>query len=353
MTAFQKRLQTIPSIVWLLIAALLLRLYNLDAEPIWTDEADVLSFSLASWSELFSDFSTPGHNGPLYYVVVKAWLSMIGGSLIELRLLSVLCGSLCMMPAYWLGQRLDAKRGGLYVCLLMATSPHLIWYAKDGKMYSLLLLLTMLSSLLLIHLFETKRWIFGLGYGVLIVVSWYIHLLSALILPVHLIYVLSQQTKEVRRKLLLGGSVAGIAGGWYLLNWHVSAERITLNWQTFPALLADTLQTQLFVFSTGFPNFWQYPAILLYFGLLGWGLRNIYHTQGTQQSHSMGLAVYFFVPIIGMAILRTVVGVYATRYLITIAPAFYGLATLALLKIPPPFSYVALISALLLNLLAI
>ena len=66
----------VPRLALLLVILLAfgLRLYHLDYQSLWRDEVDALLFARQGIAELLPLFKTPGHNGPLYYVMLHFWI---------------------------------------------------------------------------------------------------------------------------------------------------------------------------------------------------------------------------------------------------------------------------------------
>jgi uncharacterized membrane protein len=77
---------------------------------------------------------------PLYYLLLYAWTRALGTGDSALRYFSVLW-SLACFPVFWaLAQRLGGRAAAVGTCLLFAVSPTCVFYATEGRMYSLLLL---------------------------------------------------------------------------------------------------------------------------------------------------------------------------------------------------------------------
>lgn len=81
-------------------------------------------------------------------------------------------------------------RVGRLVALLMAANPYLSWYAGEGKMYTLITALALLSTYLLTKACASRRRRFWLGYVVVTSLLFYTHILTPLLLPVQLALVL-------------------------------------------------------------------------------------------------------------------------------------------------------------------
>src|SRR5687768_10326088 len=83
---------------------------------------------------------------PLYYLLLSVWTRLAGTSDAALRLFSALA-ALCCLPLIWLtGCRIGDRTTGLIASVLFAFSPPALYYASEGRMYSL-------------------TWVFALGFA--------------------------------------------------------------------------------------------------------------------------------------------------------------------------------------------
>ena len=126
--------------------AFLLRTVNLAGQSLWRDEVDAIRFSSWSLSELLAGLFRVGHNGPLFFLLLRPWRSLTGDSEFALRYPSALLGTLAVPLGFALARQLGlSRRVGLLLGLLLATSPYLVWYGQEAKMYALLLTLVTLA----------------------------------------------------------------------------------------------------------------------------------------------------------------------------------------------------------------
>jgi hypothetical protein len=77
---------------------------------------------------------------PLYFLLLYAWTIVLGTSDIMLRLFSILCSLACLPFVAAIAHRLGGNKAILPSCALFAFSPLTIYFATEGRMYSLLLL---------------------------------------------------------------------------------------------------------------------------------------------------------------------------------------------------------------------
>jgi mannosyltransferase len=175
------------ALVGLTLAAFLLRAPHLDAQSLWRDEVDVLRFASQPVLQLVRDMTKVQHNGPLYYLLVRGWLRLVGQSEFGLRYLALSFGVVSVPLAYRVGRRLVGRQAGLLAALLVTASPYLVWYSQDGKMYAMIAALTLLALWCLLEALATRRPGWWAGFVVAASLSLYTHMLSALMLPVYLI----------------------------------------------------------------------------------------------------------------------------------------------------------------------
>jgi 4-amino-4-deoxy-L-arabinose transferase-like glycosyltransferase len=121
----------------ILFVAFILRIANLTGESLWRDEVDTVRFAFEPLGNILANFTATGFNGPLYHLAVRAWLSLGGVNDFALRTFSLACGVILVALVYVLGRRLFGAPAGLAAMWLTAIAPILIWYAGEGKMYSL------------------------------------------------------------------------------------------------------------------------------------------------------------------------------------------------------------------------
>src|SRR5438876_2864368 len=77
---------------------------------------------------------------PLYFLLLYVWTMALGTSDIVLRLFSVACSLACLRFVAGIARRLGGNRALLPSCALFAFSPWTIYFATEGRMYSLILL---------------------------------------------------------------------------------------------------------------------------------------------------------------------------------------------------------------------
>ncbi|MGL5133161.1 MAG: glycosyltransferase family 39 protein [Planktothrix sp.] len=172
-----------------IIIGIILRLINLGSREYWYDEVlSLLLFTgqkiyyqaptetpvlLANYSQLLSlpsesnlsDFSQTLINlfrgivggephPPLFFITQHFWLRLLGNSEIATRSLNVIFSLAAIVCSYGLGRFYLGHRGGLLLTALVATNPFYLFHSLNLRMYTSLLLWTILSAWSLLKIID-------------------------------------------------------------------------------------------------------------------------------------------------------------------------------------------------------
>ncbi len=139
----------------LTLISLYLRTRALGAS-LWMDEG--LSIGIAS--QPFGDI--PGvlrqdGSPPLYYMLLHAWMELVGNGPSETQGLSVAISLLAIPGGLWAGWSLFGRRTGLVCAALAAFNPFLTVYAQETRMYSLMVVLSLFATAAFLHVFVYRN----------------------------------------------------------------------------------------------------------------------------------------------------------------------------------------------------
>ncbi|MFN8439867.1 MAG: glycosyltransferase family 39 protein [Caldilineaceae bacterium] len=133
-------------LIALILLALTLRLYKLDAQSLWYDEgvtATVAEYNLPKLTQWTANDIQP----PLYYYVVALWAPWASWDELTLRFPSVFFGVLTIPLLAALAFGLCKRRGAAIVAAgLSAVHPLLIYYSQEVRMYTMLVTLCVLCG---------------------------------------------------------------------------------------------------------------------------------------------------------------------------------------------------------------
>jgi hypothetical protein len=121
-----------------------LRLYHLDAQSIWWDEGHSIFVASHPFAEIPTLPAMDVHP-PAYFVLLRLWMSVAGGSEFALRYLSV-CFSLLTVALLWRFAAAIMHHSPFIPGLLAALSPMYVAYAQEVRSYAMLTFLAAASA---------------------------------------------------------------------------------------------------------------------------------------------------------------------------------------------------------------
>ena len=134
------------------------RLWGLTASCLWFDEVFSVHATRHEWMSLLGFVAADIVHPPLFYVLLKVWISIGGESLLWLRLFPMLTSIAVIIPLFLLCRGLHLGAAAIKLSLLLiAVNGYLIKYAQEVRMYSLLLFLTVCSLWLFIRFFNATH----------------------------------------------------------------------------------------------------------------------------------------------------------------------------------------------------
>jgi mannosyltransferase len=336
------------SMVFLTLIAYGLRTYHVDYQSLWRDEVDSIQFALRDLPALLVNFKTPGENGPLYYFALHFWVNMTGTSAFAARFFSLLFGVILVPMFYVLGCRLLGTAGGMIAAILIALSPFHIWYAQEAKMYSLLMLTTVLSMYLHMRSVQENRLVLWAGWFLTITLSLYIHFVAVLLIPVQVILLpwVWWRHRPVFHRWLAMMAVLVLPyiplAVWQLPLWVTSSSSA----YSFSDL--NRIAT-LLLLAFG-PHLNPWPAVMTVapftFTLLSGLLLKAPHGYKDHDDTRFILGAYLLVPAVIFFVVVLRVWAFTPRYLILILPAFYLLIARGLLVLQQRAPLLSAIAAL-------
>ena len=340
---------------WLLIGLVALgfglRVVGLDFQSLWRDEVDALLFAAEPLEELLHTFVEPGQNGPFYFLLLRPWLEAAGTSEFALRFFSVIFGVLTVPLLYRLGRQLfpSQRRTALLAALLVTTSPYLVWYGQEGKMYTLVTFLIVLSMERYLTALSQGGWQRWLAYVAATSLAFYAHLLCVLIIPAQVLIFLMACRRDWRTcwKPWLASLFALTVPYVPLLAWQIPMllEPAETGFRFVP--LHQVLFSLMSTYSLGVihsPEPWAlavFMALLLVAGLL-------LFAGGRDRRSVWVLALWLLVPVLVLFGLSHIRPIYTARYLIFVLPAYLLLLACAVVVVSKRSRLIALLAVVML-----
>ncbi len=167
---------------------LFLRLYHLDQESFWTDEAfSVHHASEKNVESVIQNVKLTEGAPPGYYLLLHFWIKMVDDTEFSIRLLSAIFGTGSIIIMYALAAALFSPRTALLSSLFMATSMLQVLYSQETRMYIMFTFFSLLSTFLFakIYLLEKEGKFSAIYYGAYIaamLLSFYTNYLALFLL---------------------------------------------------------------------------------------------------------------------------------------------------------------------------
>jgi uncharacterized membrane protein len=183
-------------ILWLATG---LRFHHLGEQSFWNDEGNSARLSERSLALIIEGTASDIHP-PLYYILLRGWREIVGDTEFGLRAFSAFAGILTVAATLTLGRLFFQRRTGpprrairliLVATLLAAANPALVYYSQETRMYSMLALLTAVSTIALWRWLNAKhgsKW--AVAYILTVTAGLYTHYFFPAILILHNLIVL-------------------------------------------------------------------------------------------------------------------------------------------------------------------
>ena len=119
------------------LLAFALRLYRLDGQSIWVDEGISLHLATSSLAEIVANRAANIHP-PLYFFLLKGWVTLAGVSIFSARFSSAMASLLQVAAVYTIARRWLGRPTARVAAFLTALSPLSVIYAQEARVYALL-----------------------------------------------------------------------------------------------------------------------------------------------------------------------------------------------------------------------
>jgi hypothetical protein len=185
---------------------------------LWLDEALAVNIAKLPLKRLPDALRQDGAP-PLYYVLLHGWIELFGTGTIAVRALSGIFGVAALPLAWVAGRRSGGRRVATAALVLLAASPFAVRYATEARMYSLLVVLTLVGWLALSDLLERFSWssaiTLAVATGLLLLTHyWSFYLVAVAVAGLGKRALKGPGLPEARRALL-----AVMAGGLLFVPW--------------------------------------------------------------------------------------------------------------------------------------
>ena len=131
-----------------------------------------------------SFFSIPGvlkqdGSPPLYYLLLHLWISIFDTREVATHAMSLVFSTLTIPVGLWGGWKLFGRWPGIVTGVLCAANPFLTTYAQETRMYSLVVLLSLLATVFFLFAFVQRERRYIPFFAVAVALLLYTHIWSA------------------------------------------------------------------------------------------------------------------------------------------------------------------------------
>lgn len=239
---------------FILLLALALRIINLGGRSLWYDEAFAVLFAEKGLDAMLYGTLTPVAGGAsdihplLYYGTLNVWMQVFGQAAFTVRFWSVLLGVVTVGLMYVIGRELFDEKTGLAAALITAIMPFHVQYSQETRMYALLGLLLMATTLCFIRGWRSKSWGWWVAFGVLAGLAMYTQQLAAFYLVALGLVPLMARRFDQFKRVAFGAAVAVIVYLPWLVNLPSQFEKLrSYYWLSPPNIARPILTTRSFL----------------------------------------------------------------------------------------------------------
>jgi mannosyltransferase len=203
----------------------------------WIDEGLSVGIASHSLADIPSVLRADG-SPPLYYMLLHVWISVFGDGEARTHMLSLLFALLTIPVAFFAGRTLFGERAGWCAAAVAALNPFLNYYAQETRMYSLVVLLSLLvaASFALAFVQRRRGWLAGFalsGAALIYTHNWGLFMIVGT--AVALLPLLRAKTVPWRDALIGYGAIAVLYLPW-LPTFLFQAKHTGAPWSRAPKL---------------------------------------------------------------------------------------------------------------------
>ncbi len=289
-----------------------LRMYRLDANDLWYDEAVSV--------RIVENYSSSSPQPPLYYALLSLWIRVFGRGEAALRSLSVLFGVISIFWIYTLASLFVDRKTGLISAFLLAISPLHIWYAQEVREYTLLPCFIMAIVYFFVRAVkEDKSWLW-ISFALSAILGLYVSYFTFWVILAGIPFLFFRREKVPVRKWLISYLVIlPVFSPWFKeafshLNWVKDAF-----WLSTPVPRSLLATFENFTLGYNAPNHAYLPGSILCTLLF---IGGIFYCRRRAQNVSF-LLVFLFAPVFASFFFSQWIPIYLDRQNMAVSPFYY------------------------------
>lgn len=344
MTARPRRLE-VPIYVLLIGGFIAIRLWNLTAFCLDSDEIFSLLTSRYNFAGLLQSVRADVVHPPLFYLVLGLWVRIGGASLLWLRLLPFLLSIAALAPAWIVFQQLKLSTPARMIALaLLAINDYQVFHARYVRMYALFFLLSLCSVVLfnMVLASGTRKQFAALAAVNLLLV--YTQYFGWMVIGVEGLHLLWMDRRKLKAFLLGTMAITLLFAPWACLATQAAIEKgglgPNLGWIRHPKI------GDLWWYYVGCDGpLWPVPVasamVFFLFGAMAAGLWRVFRSADPlADSRLRFTALLAFLPPTAAYLISNVLrnSIWGNRHLIVSAVPYLSLLALGLVALRPKWA---------------
>lgn len=264
---------------------------------------------------------------PLYHILLHGWLEVVGNTVRNARILSLLFFVGTIGGTYLLGNYAFKRRKvGLFAAAIVALSPFTNWYGSETRMYTMLAFMTVFSQLFFLRLLYERKTSDWLMYTLFAILGIYTHYFFSFVLFTQALYLgikrheLEQLGRTFHRLVLSAAATIAAFAPWLLYVQQLGSASNTKPSLTAPSSidLVNTYSNFLFGFQTNMVNtilvsLWPIVVLLAFLAI---------QKRRKATSEALFFVLAAILPVVGAFVIsRVTQPLFLSRYLIVAFPA--------------------------------
>lgn len=193
----------------------------------WLDETSSIFRALHTVPWMIKE-SINDPNPPLYFILLKGWISLFGISEFSTRAFSTIFSACTVFVLYYLSRRFFNRETAFYVSLIFTVSQIHLYFSHETRGYTLIALLATLSFYFYLQTITVPSILNLIKYTLTITLLLYMHPVPVILIMIQFICLLLFFRKNLKGSLYIvaGQVITGILFGlWMLKNRWFSEMR--------------------------------------------------------------------------------------------------------------------------------
>jgi mannosyltransferase len=316
------------------VLGLFLRLYHLDYNSLWLDEASTLMVSKTSLLEIWQISLSGEFHPPLFHWITHLMLTF-GQCEAILRLVPAVLGTLTIPVFYLIGKELRDRNVGIISAALLTVSYFGIFFSQEARAYSMVLFVFSLVLLFYLRALRTNvlsDWVLFGFFSAVAIWTHYYSLIGIGVIYLHAIITLRTKIRQDLRELknpLIGLGVMTIIGLPLLVVVVQRYFALTSSLPTYGVLGPILIQETIVRFSGGYSSFSGLVAVA-YIALMIVGFILLF---SEDRNKTLLCGMLLVLPLVISIILSSKMTM-NPRYLIYLLPVYFSMIAMAF-----PFLY--------------